>query len=287
MTGSKSVLIAVVALLFLASSPPPVRIDSTADGHIAIAYGETENPEHVPIKKILEEHRILEQFRDLLSMFKLPRQLKLAFDDCEGDPDAWYEPALHKVTICYDYIGELRKKAPRETTEEGVTPEDAVVGPVMEVVLHEVAHAIFHILELPILGREEDAADQFAAIMLLQMGEDTARRTIAATAHMYWRENEESPPDHSDFASSHSPPIQRFYQLVCIAYGWDEKLFSFVRETYLEPQRADECGDEVATLKASFAKLIGPHIDPAAHARLDIANWMPAAKRMLKAGQEP
>lgn len=283
MTGIKMIVLASVALLFLASAPPPVRDGGNAAGRIAIDYMPTENSEHAALRTVLMEHRVLEQFRDYLSMIRLPRELKLVFDGCEGEADAWYEPTKHQVTLCYEYIEELRRKAPKQTTEDGVTPEDAVIGPVMEVVLHETAHAVFHMLSLPILGKEEDAADQFAAIMLLQMGQETARRTIAATAHMYWREAEESPADHSDFAGAHSPPIQRFYQLACIAYGWDQKLFGFVRETYLEPQRADECPDEAETLKASFWKLLGPHIDPLARHQLEIANWMPAARRMLKA----
>ncbi len=281
MTGIKMFVIASVALLFLASAPPPVRDGSQTAGQITIEYMPTENADHNTLRTALLEHRVLEQFRDYLAMIRLPRELKLVFDGCEGEADAWYEPTQYQVTLCYEYIEELRRKAPKQTTEDGVTPEDAVIGPVMEVVLHETAHAVFHMLALPILGKEEDAADQFAAIMLLQMGQETARRTIAATAHMYWREAEESPPDHSDFASSHSPPIQRFYQLVCTAYGWDESLFGYVREKYLDPERADECPDEVETLKASFSKLIGPHLHSQTRHAIEIGSWMPVARKVL------
>lgn len=281
MTGIKFFAIASAAVLLLAASPPQGRVDEQPQTRIAIEYGDPDAPAHAALRKVLMEHRVLEQFRDYLGMIKLPKELKLTFESCEGEADAWYEPKAHTVTLCYEYIEELRQKAPKETTEDGVTPEDAVIGPVMEVVLHETAHAVFHMLSLPILGKEEDAADQFAAIMLLQMGPETARRTIAATAHMYWREAAESQPDDSDFASSHSPPIQRFYQLVCTAYGWDETLFGYVREKYLDPERADECGDEVQTLKASFAKLIGPHLDPKVQHAIEIGSWMPVARRML------
>ena len=40
-------------------------------------------------------------------------------------------------------------------------------------------------LELPVFGREEDAADQLAAYILLQFGESEARRLIAGTAYAY------------------------------------------------------------------------------------------------------
>jgi hypothetical protein len=281
MTGTKMFVLSAVALAFLASAPISDPIRGQKESRIGIAYEPSDNIEHTALRTILKEHRILEQFREYLAMLKLPRELKLTFSGCDGEADAWYEQARHQVTICYEYIEELRRKAPKETTEDGVTPEDAVIGPVMEVVLHETAHAVFHMLRLPILGKEEDAADQFAAIMLLQMGQETARRTIAATAHMYWREASENEPDHSDFASSHSPPIQRFYQLVCTAYGWDANLFGYVREKYLDPERADECADEVQTLKASFSKLIGPHLDPKIQNAIEISSWIPVARKML------
>lgn len=281
MRGLKSRIYIGAVLAGLVAAPAVANEPGDAPNRIVIEYGPAPNPAHTELREILQEHRILEQFRDFLAMLILPRPLNLEFDDCEGDADAWYEPTLHKVTICYEYIADLRDNAPKETTVDGVTPEDAVIGPVMEVVLHEVAHAVFHLLELPILGREEDAADQFAAVLLLQMGKDTARRTIAATAHMYWREAQTGKVDDSDFASAHRPAIQRFYHLVCIAYGWDSALFEYVLEKYLSHERAGECQQEVETLKVAFWKLVGPHIDDKVRRDMQIGDLMPAARRML------
>jgi len=279
-TGAKLLIVSGMAALLVVARPH-AQFSPPTTNQIDIEYNPSSSPAHADLHEILRENRILEQLRDFLAMLVLPQSLKIQFDDCGGDADAWYDPALHSITICYEYIRELRDKAPKETTADGVTPEDAVIGPVMEVALHEVAHAVFDILKLPILGREEDAADQFAAVLLLQMSKETARRVIAATAHMYWREAHEAPADNDDFASSHSPPIQRFYQLVCIAYGWDASLFRYVREKYLDADRANECPGEVETLKNSFWKLMGPHIDESARRKMEIGDWMPAARRML------
>ena len=59
------------------------------------------------------------------------------------------------------------------------------MGPTLEVFLHEVGHAVFDYLSVPILGREEDAADQFAAYVLLQFAESDARRLIYGVAYSY------------------------------------------------------------------------------------------------------
>jgi hypothetical protein len=38
--------------------------------------------------------------------------------------------------------------------------------------LHETGHAVFDLLEVPVLGREEDAADLFSAYIMLHFGKD-------------------------------------------------------------------------------------------------------------------
>ena len=45
----------------------------------------------------------------------------------------------------------------------GFRREDAIVGGFVSTLLHETGHAIFHLLDIPIFGREEDAADAIAA----------------------------------------------------------------------------------------------------------------------------
>ena len=46
--------------------------------------------------------------------------------------------------------------------------EDALIAPLMDVFLHEAAHALFDLLAIPVLGGEDDAADQVAAYYMLQ-----------------------------------------------------------------------------------------------------------------------
>ncbi len=39
-----------------------------------------------------------------------------------------------------------------------------LAGPLLDTILHEVAHAMFDMLRVPVLGREEEAADQVAGL---------------------------------------------------------------------------------------------------------------------------
>ena len=131
----------------------------------------------------LKEVGFLEKFQRFLTPFRLPRALLVKVEGCDGDANAFYENNV--ITICYEYIELLRKTMPAETTAAGVTPIDAIVGPLFDTSLHEFAHALFEMLRLPVLGREEDAADQVSAYIMLQLGKVEARRLIRGVAYAY------------------------------------------------------------------------------------------------------
>ena len=64
------------------------------------------------------------------------------------------------------------------------------------------------------------------------------------------------------FSSDHGAPEQRFYNLVCIAYGFDPKIFAdVVDKGYLPDPRAKVCKYEYSNLSYAISKLVGPHID--------------------------
>jgi hypothetical protein len=78
-----------------------------------------------------------------------------------------------------------RAKAAKSAEAQGFTRAEAVVGGFLMVLLHEAGHAMSDIFELPVLGREEDSADQLAAFVMLQFGPDVARTAINGAA-FYW-----------------------------------------------------------------------------------------------------
>src|SRR5215470_1508945 len=176
---------------------------------IRIEYGEPKNPAHQVIYRRLKELRTLEKLREFLSPFRLPRTLLVKTEGCDGESNAWYENGA--ITICYEYIEEIWRTAPSETTADGITPVDALFGPVTDTALHEFGHAIFEIYKLPVFGREEDAADQVAAYIALHLGKDEARRHIGGVAYAYFTEAnaETKAPKLERFANEHATPAQR------------------------------------------------------------------------------
>jgi hypothetical protein len=160
-----------------------------------------------------------------------------------------------------------------------VAPIDAVVGPVFDTSLHEFGHALFDMLNLPVFGRQEDAADQVASYIVLQFGKAEARRLIMGTAHAYKAEAESAgAPSLKEFAGEHGTPAQRAYNVLCVAYGADPKLFGdFVTKGYLPKKRAEVCEEEYEQISHAFETLIGPHIDQARAKGILDKSWIPEA----------
>ncbi|WP_448204935.1 DUF4344 domain-containing metallopeptidase [Azospirillum sp. sgz302134] len=234
---------------------------------LRITYDPPKDAAHEPIHQTLREKRALERIRDRLDGLRLPRPLSIRVTGCDGEVDASYEASDTTITICYEYLAYIRELAqniPPAGVREGLTPANYIAGPFLEVVLHELAHAIFDLKKIPILGREEDAADQVAAYALLRIGKDEARRVIASVAVMYASEAKDAPPDLKDFANEHSLPAQRFYNLLCIAYGADRRTFGdFVEKGYLPAERAALCEEEYRQVKFAFERLVAPHLKEA------------------------
>ena len=179
----------------------------------------------------------------------------------------------------YEFLKRILETLPNESNPDGVTPADAAVGQVFWVTLHEVGHATFDILDVPIFGHEEDAADNFATYIMLQFGEGQARRLIAGAAWAWraylgdYKKNPVVPLRLSAFESDHGLPQERFYNLVCLSFGADRAGFADLAN-YLPPTRAPGCAFEYRTLIRAFKKEVSPHIDPEMARRVLDTNWL-------------
>jgi len=250
-----------------AGKPKPDSID--------IAYVEPKSPNNQPVYRLIKERQALEKLRDLLRPLRLPHRLLLQTRDCDGISNAWSDE--ESVTVCYEFIDDIWKNVPETTTPAGVTPIDALIGPFMDVFLHEAGHAVFGILKTPLFGREEDAADQFSTYIMLRFDKEEARRLILGSAYQY--KGDLSSPTvtvtQQNFADEHGTPAQRFYNVLCMAYGADPKLFAdVVKKEFLPEDRAIGCEREYMQVAHAFNTLIGPHIDKALARKLH-KRWLP------------
>jgi hypothetical protein len=230
-------------------------------GRIRIAYEAPRKAEYRELYETLRQERVLERVGAIVGLARLPTRLTYRLKECDGASNAWYAPENRSITLCYELVDSVRKAAPKTRSPAGVTRREALVGPVSQILMHESGHALFDLLGVPILGREEDAADQVAAFALLQLGGREARTVVNGSAYFFAMNGKDEPLDQGAFADNHGLFWQRFYNLACLAYGSDKKGFGYIMaKDYLPEDRAEGCGEEYRQVAFAFERLIGPHL---------------------------
>jgi hypothetical protein len=134
--------------------------------------------------------------------------------------------------LCYSYFDFVRS----------VVGEEQVPGVIRFTLLHEVGHALVHDLELPVLGREEDAADRFAAAYLLAGQSERALWGLTSAAQFFHELGSRSANSMWD---QHSSDRQRYGDLVCQLYGASPRSYAkYFGASVLPGERAARCGAE-------------------------------------------
>jgi hypothetical protein len=245
-----------------------LTLASTATGAtIRVTYADAKEAQDAPLAQAMRDNKILERAAEILKVVRLPRSLTLKAESC-GEPNAWYDADTDVVTFCYELVREMVQRA-GSADRMGLTREQAILGPFAFIVFHETAHAVFALLKVPILGREEDAADQVAAFTSLRLGDDFAERMLRAAAFMYDQDARSRKLGEDDFADVHGLDRQRYYNVLCIAWGADPKRFAFAKELgKLPDDRAEGCADEYAQVKYAVGVLIRKSVDQAQVARV-------------------
>lgn len=150
-----------------------------------------------------------------------------------------------------------------DTIAEYFGSDEAPIGDVyFHTLVHEVGHVLFAQYDLPLLAREEDAADALASVLLLEYAENGAEVVLNA-AEMFGLESEDREGfDESDFWSEHSLDIQRYYASICHVYGSDpgEHVELINTEYGLSKERAEDCELEYERIRRSWLAVLKPYL---------------------------
>jgi hypothetical protein len=264
-----------------------IAIDNNDGGYRATTnYG--------PVRDRVIKARLLERLRDFLSPVRLPRSVGVLAAECPGGSGTgpFYNDGNRTITICYQFVAFVEnwadkivtaaKKDPK-TYPFPITRDEVIWGLLGSVVLHESGHALFDVLNVPVFGREEDAADQFAMLIALRLRPQLAEAAVKSYAY-FWHTMRD--PDggmkdgklNDDFSDEHGTPSQRTSNGLCVAYGHSPAVFGkFVTAGWLPQQRAKGCAQEYAQLAAAFDKTILPFIDPKRMAAMEKIDWLSAS----------
>lgn len=123
---------------------------------------------------------------------------------------------------------------------------------------HEVGHMLISQFQLPILGKEEDAADNIATVILLAAEDDKKDAMLIDAANSFFYSNNEAPAEIEDAAmyDLHSLDLQRAFQVICLMVGSDAELFGdLADEVGIDPDRQESCAFDYAQIAGNWQLL--------------------------------
>jgi hypothetical protein len=266
-------LVAAIAVVPCAT-PALAQTPELKTDRFDVEYVPPKEAKHLVIYDMLKKDRFLEKMQAFLAPFRLPQRIMLKVEGCDGVNNAFFWDDAIKV--CYEYFEFIWKHTPK-MTRQGLTPRDAMIGPTVDVFLHELGHALVEVLDIPFFGREEEVADYIATYILLQFCPDDARRLILGASFIGGSEameEQDKAPELRLLADTHSLPAQRYFNRWCMAYGANMELFADAIDVGMLPKsRAERCRYEFRTNDYAFKKLVIPYIDEELHKKVASRNW--------------
>ena len=151
----------------------------------------------------------------------------------------------------------LTRERSRTSSQESIGR--AAAGAFSFILFHELGHALVHSLNLPVLGREEDAADQISAFFFLNG--KTQDAVFALDGAMWLFREKTFIYTRQHFVDEHSLTPVRRINLACWAYGKDPELYRWVvNSKQLPAARAARCANEYSQLDNAVHTLLGDRV---------------------------
>jgi hypothetical protein len=193
---------------------------------------------------------------DLNNEINLPLDIDVSFESCDY-PDVFYDHKRRQVTICYELFDDLTHLFSRHIHRRRELQE-AVDNTIASVFLHEISHAFVDVLRLSITGREEDAADQFSILMLMNTsGGERKALFVASAYHILAKSQRREEPA---FWDEHSLDAQRYYDTLCLIYGRDPDKYAYLaRKGILPEERAELCEEDYERIENAWRTLLKPY----------------------------
>jgi hypothetical protein len=124
------------------------------------------------------------------------------------------------------------------TEQQRIARVEFVAGNTLVLLLHELGHVLISEMRLPVLGREEDAADTYAALRLLMIGTSFSQHELAQAAQG-WFLNDRRDQETGEkplYYDEHNLSQQRAYQILCLMVGSDPDKFKSLADQMKMPE---------------------------------------------------
>jgi Putative metallopeptidase len=233
-------------------------------GRMKVVYEETKDPFSAVLIEQYKQSKLFEKIGDLVtSEINLPQDITVLLTDC-GEGNAAYIREHRTIVICNELTKENYQLLLKNSDGEEAALKAAIFASVF-FFYHETAHMLIDRLNLPVVGKEEDIADQFSGFFLLS-NDSSSDKTISgemilSAARLFALES--TTPSNREYQDEHGLNQQRFYNLVCLLYGANPaKYGDLVSKLDYSESRLSRCQSEVGPIMSAWQRLLQPYLKP-------------------------
>jgi hypothetical protein len=175
-----------------------------------------------------------------------------------GRPNAYYFPRNGHVVVCYEMLLDAYRLLSRH---DNTWPGDTIAGGrrladaihfAQFLFAHELGHAVMHHYEVPVVGDEEVAADQFALWLLT---EDRAGPGLAVAHYVFVLLSLHEERTDERLTGPHGLDIQRAQRIAC----WLSSIDELRSATTLTDAERRRCAIGVAQARRAWTRLLAPY----------------------------
>lgn len=200
---------------------------------------------------------IVQSSSDMLSdAIKLKSDVSVQVIQCNGLNDH-YSYGQKKIQLCNERLQQFYHVSQKYKTQSQ-SFEDNYASMIKFYFFHEAGHALIHQLKLDYIGKEEDAVDQFASLILTS----TTSTNAVVDASFQFLETYRNGHFKQDYSSEHSLAPQRYFNLLCWGYGdgGSQQFDEHPAFALLPEARKQKCRMETPRNRRSWEKLLSPHL---------------------------
>jgi hypothetical protein len=263
----------IIFLAFLLALPSISFADNISSGkrergRFVVEFVTPKKEVYRDIKTVYENNLSFKNIvKSINNEFVFPESVTVKFDVSDSGP--MYLPSSNEIIIPYNYIFYLTELYAEHYPD---ATDDEMLGfserATTFLFYHETAHALIDIFKLPIVSNEETAADNLAVILALEYNDDGFDIVIDTTYlfDLLDLSNPKKNYQESDYWGEHALDAQRYYNILCLAYGRNpskvEKLVNSWENKQLKKfidERGPACQDLYEQQLDAWSQLLEPY----------------------------
>ena len=182
---------------------------------------------------------------------------------------AKFAAGIEEAVKTLDTVPRLKKLSPQAKRQL----VEFVLGNTLFVMAHEMGHGLINEMNMPVLGREEDAADSFAIVNALKMGSGFSERVLieAGKGLVLSSKRDKKKGEALAFYDEHGLDLQRAYNVVCFMVGSNpEKYKQLAADTKLPEYRQKACPYEWQNTAWSWDEMLKKHLRAADQPKVEV-----------------